>query len=292
MVRLLRGRRRHTRRRIRVEADLDLEGFEALGDCAFDLVCALVWRFRAHPVARFDAIAILAADEVVDRLVGGFADNVPEGLVDGSGDVEGGGCAGVEEVTDLGCDLAGKVHAAFDGVDVVRVAADQAGLDLFEEALVAAGADAGFADAGDALVGIDEDDGLDGGEAGAVPHGDGLVFAEGREGDADVAGADVGDFHRLESAECSPGVNDSPRVGSSSSIPPIGSTMARIFRTSSLLYLGSAPNACDKISRVSRWTVLPLADARSLKRVLNSSLSVKVKVKEIMSVTFGGSGSL
>ena len=70
-----------------VESDLDFERLEAKGDRTFDLVGDLIRRFGSHPVARFDTVSVFSSDEVVDGLAGGFADDVPEGLVDGSGDV-------------------------------------------------------------------------------------------------------------------------------------------------------------------------------------------------------------
>ena len=78
----------------------------------------------------------------------------------------------------------------------MRVAADESGLDLLEEALIAAGSDAGLSDARDPLVGIDEDDRLDGSEPRTVPHGHRLVLPQRRERDTDIPRADVGDFQR------------------------------------------------------------------------------------------------
>ena len=82
-------------------------------------------------------------------------------------------------MADFGGDLSGEVHAAFDGVDVVRVTADQSRFDLLEETLVPTCADAGFTEAGNAFVGVDKDDGLDGCEARAVPHSYGFVLTQG-----------------------------------------------------------------------------------------------------------------
>ena len=258
---------------LRIEADLDLEGLESSGDGPFDLVGDLFRRFGTHPVARFHAVAVSTADQVVDGLVGRFADNVPQRLVDGSSDIQCGRGARVEQVADFGGDLTGQVHAPFDRVDVVRVAADESGLDLFEEALITAGPDAGLSDARDPFIGIDEDDGLDGCEPGAVPHGNRLMLPQRRERDTDIPRADVGDFHGVKSDELSLDASCTLRGGNSSSIPPIGSTMARIFRISSLLYFGSAPNACVKISTVSRSTVRPFVDADGHpRRTVNAAL--------------------
>ena len=77
----------------------------------------------------------------------------------------------------------------------MRVASDEPRLDLLEKPLVAASSDAGLAETGDTFVSVDEDNRLDGGEAGAVPHRHRFVLAEGRERDADVASADIGDLH-------------------------------------------------------------------------------------------------
>ena len=81
-------------------------------------------------------------------------------------------------MADFGGDLTVQVHAPFDRVDIVRVASDESGLDLLEEALVAAGPDAGLSDARDPLIGIDEDDRLDGCEPGAVPHRHRLMLSQ------------------------------------------------------------------------------------------------------------------
>ena len=178
-----------------IESDLDFEGLETQGDGAFDFIGDLVRWFGAHPITSLDPIAVLATDEVVDGLVRCFSNYVPKGLIDRSGDVQCGRCAGVKEVAEFRGDLAGEIHPSFDRVDVVRIAANQSGLDLFKEALVTTGSDTSFTQPRDAFVSVDEEDRLDGGEARAVPHRYRLVLTERGKRNADVARADVGDFH-------------------------------------------------------------------------------------------------
>src|SRR6266508_4619321 len=96
-------------------------------------------------------VAREAAEQFVDRDAQRFALDVPEGDVDG-GDGGGGDLAGREE--------AAPEHLLPEVLDAAGVLADEEGLEVLDHALdgeLAAG-DAALADAGDALVGVDDDE--------------------------------------------------------------------------------------------------------------------------------------
>lgn len=134
-----------------------------------------------------DGVAWGVAEELPDGFAGGFASDVPKGHVDGADGVDDGAASAVHATA--------NVHFLPKSLGVERVFADEHFLEAKAHGVGAGGLDAGagnprvdvaLADAGDAFVGVHEDDDV-------VLCGGGGVCAD--VGNEEDMALDVGDLH-------------------------------------------------------------------------------------------------
>ena len=100
-----------------------------------------------------DMVADLAAEQAIDRRIGGLAGNVPERMFDGAD----GSAEGLEAAADA--------DAAHDALDVARILADDPVLELQNLRLDIGLGRLDLAPAGDPFIGGDADDGAAGNDS-------------------------------------------------------------------------------------------------------------------------------